>query len=123
MKLKVVFVSNFFNHHQKPFSEEMYQKLGQDFSFISTSVMREERKQLGYAQDNHPTYVIHAYEGPQQRNQALALIRDADVVIAGSTPNDMLLERIRAGKLLLRYAERPYKKKPSFIISRAFLLI
>ena len=22
--MKIVFVSNFFNHHQKPFSEEMY---------------------------------------------------------------------------------------------------
>ncbi|MBQ9761479.1 MAG: glycosyltransferase [Oscillospiraceae bacterium] len=41
----------------------------------------------------------------------MALINDADAVIAGAAPDDMLLERIRAGKLLLRYSERPFKKK------------
>ena len=34
-------------------------------------------------------------------------------MIAGSAPNDLLTERIRAGKLLIRYSERPYKKKAS----------
>ncbi len=111
--MKVVFVSNYFNHHQKPFCDEMYQRLGADFAFISTSVMREERKKLGYGQNDHPVYVLLAYEGEQQRREALAWIDHADVVIAGSAPNDMLLERIRAGKLLLRYAERPFKKKVS----------
>ncbi len=41
------------------------------------------------------------------------MIGDADVVIAGSAPDDMLRERIRAGKLTFRYSERPFKKKPS----------
>lgn len=113
--MKIVFVSNYFNHHQKPFCEEMYQRLGNDFAFISTSIMREERKKLGYAHGDQPVYVILAYEGPHEQQKALALINNADVVIAGSAPNDMLLERIRAGKLLLRYSERPYKKKPSFL--------
>lgn len=113
--MKVVFVSNYFNHHQKPFCEAMYRRLGADFRFISTTVMREERRKLGYAQEDFPTYVYLAYENTQCREAACRLINDADVVIAGSAPNDMLAERIRAGKLLLRYAERPYKKKASCI--------
>ena len=117
--MKVVFVSNYFNHHQKPFCEEMYQKLGSDFAFISTSVMREERKKLGYAQGDSPEYVVLAYEGEAQRSRAISLINEADVVIAGSAPNDFLKERIRAAKLLIRYVERPYKK-PATCLKRAY---
>ncbi|MBQ7345281.1 MAG: glycosyltransferase [Oscillospiraceae bacterium] len=111
--MKLVFVSNYFNHHQKPFCEEMYRRLGNDFVFISTSVMREERRKLGYVQDDHPAYVCLAYESERQKEAAMTLIRDADVVIAGSAPDDMLRERILAGKLLFRYSERPFKKKTS----------
>ena len=111
--LKIVFVSNYFNHHQKPFCEEMFQRLGNDFSFISTSVMREERRNLGYKQDDRQPYVILAYENTQQQQRALELIQNADVVIAGSAPKQLFLERIRKGKLLLRYSERPFKKKMS----------
>ena len=111
--MKVVFVSNYFNHHQKPFCEEMYHRLGDNFRFVSTGIMSEERRKLGYAQDDLPTYVHLAYENIQRREEACKLINAADFVIAGSAPNDMLVERIRAGKLLLRYAERPYKKKVS----------
>lgn len=109
--MKVVFVSNYFNHHQKPFCEEMYLRLGEDFAFISTSVMREERRKLGYAQGDSPEYVILAYEGQEQRNIAISLINEADIVIAGSAPNNLLKKRIRAGKLVLRYSERIYRKK------------
>lgn len=110
--MKIAFASNFFNHHQKPFCEEMYHRLGSDFVFIATSVMREERKKLGYTQDDRP-YVYLSYESPEKKQEAIDLINDADVVIAGSAPNDMLIERIKAGKLLFRYSERPNKVKSS----------
>lgn len=113
--MKVVFVSNYFNHHQKPFCEELYRRFGSDFVFISTSVMREERRKLGYSQDESPDYLLLSYENEKQKNKAISLIKDADVVIAGAAPNDLLLERIRQGKLLFRYGERPYKVKASLL--------
>lgn len=113
--MKVVFVSNYFNHHQKPFCEEMYRRLGTNFTFISTTVMREERKRLGYSQNDTPEYVLLSYESEEKYNNALTLINDADVVIAGSAPNMMLLDRIRSGKLLVRYSEHLFKKEVSFL--------
>ncbi|MBE5867331.1 MAG: glycosyltransferase [Lachnospiraceae bacterium] len=113
--MKVVFVSNYFNHHQKPFCEEMYKRLGNDFVFISTTVMREERRKLGYAQGEIPTYVYLAYEGENQYKAAISFINEADVVIAGAAPNDILRERILANKLIFRYSERPYKKVSSWL--------
>ena len=113
--MKFVFISNYFNHHQKPFCEEMYKKLGPDFVFISTTVMREERRKLGYTYDYSPKYVVFSYEGEEQRNKAISLINAADVVLAGAAPNDLLVGRIRSGKLLIRYSERIYKKRMSFV--------
>ena len=109
--MKVVFVSNYFNHHQKPFCEEMYKRLGDDFSFISTSTMREERKKLGYLEESNSPYVHLEYKGQAEHQKALDLINNADVVIAGSTPNDLIKDRIKANKLILRYSERPFRKK------------
>lgn len=76
--------------------------------------MREERKKLGYAQNDSPEYVLKSYENEQNRSRAIELVNNADVVIAGAPPNDMLKMRIKKGKLLLRYMERPYKIKASF---------
>lgn len=113
--MTVVFVSNYFNHHQKPFSQEMYKRLGEGFRFISTSVMREERRKLGYSDSDLPDYVLLSYLSEFSKNKAIELINNADVVIAGSAPEEMLAERIRAGKLVFRYSERPFKTEPSFI--------
>lgn len=46
--MKVVFASNYFNHHQKPFSNAMYKRLGDDYLFIETDEMGDFRKKLGY---------------------------------------------------------------------------
>lgn len=113
--MKIVFLSNYFNHHQKQICEELYQIVGKDFVFVSTSVMREERKNLGYIQNDHPSYVCLAYKGKEQYKKAISLINKADVVIAGSAPEKMLKQRIFQGKLLFRYSERPFKKKISFL--------
>lgn len=121
--MKFVFVSNYFNHHQRPFCEKMYELLSDDFVFISTSVMRDERRKLGYTEGNYPKYVLLSYENEEKRQEANYLINEADVVVAGSCPNDMLVKRIRNGKLLFRYSERPYKKEASVLkkIYHAFL--
>lgn len=111
--MKLVFVSNYFNHHQKSFCEELYKRLGNGFCFVSTGEMREERKKLGYSQDDHPGYVFDAHNDLQKKEAAIGMIDAADVVIAGSAPEEMLSKRLRAGKLILRYSERPFKTKPS----------
>lgn len=111
--MKIAFVSNYFNHHQKPFCEAMYKLLGDDFCFISTDVISAERIKLGYAQNDTLPYICLTYADPQARQRAIELIGEADAVVVGAAPAEYLEDRLRAGKLVLRYAERPYKKKPS----------
>lgn len=111
--MKITFVSNYFNHHQKPLCDELYLRFGQDFSFISTCEMREERKKLGYSQNSSPEYVVLAYEDKDKFEYAKKKIDSSDVVIAGSTPKEYIVDRIRDGKTILWYTERPFKKKIS----------
>ncbi len=108
--MKIVFVSNYYNHHQKSLCEALYAKLGDAFTFISTGKMREERKKLGYGMEETPSFVEYTYTSPEQKEHCCQLIDAADVVIAGSAPEEYLQNRRKHGKLIFRYSERLYKQ-------------
>lgn len=108
--MKIVFVSNYFNHHQQELSESLYRGTDGEFRFIATSVMRQERKKLGYETDKTSEFVLHTYLNETERRDAERWIMDADVVIAGSMPKDLLEPRKKAGKLIFRYSERLLKQ-------------
>ena len=46
-RMKVVFVSNYINHHQIPFCNAMREQLSEDFFFVQTEPMAEERIKMG----------------------------------------------------------------------------
>ena len=46
--MNIVFLSNYFNHHQKPFSDEMFKLIGDGFNFIETIPMENERIRMGW---------------------------------------------------------------------------
>lgn len=109
--MKLVFVSNYFNHHQQPLSEALSHREGVDYHFIATMPMPAQRKAFGYHMEQLPDYVCPSYESEKHLGRALALLDEADVVIAGSAPEWMVRRCIRKNKLVLRYAERPVKKR------------
>lgn len=105
--MKIVFVSNYLNHHQIPFSDEMYRLTNKNYFFIATEKMEEERLTMGWENDMEGVpYLMKTYETP---DKCLELIREADVVIVGSAPIEITKERIDTGKVLLKYSERIYK--------------
>lgn len=109
--MKVVFLSNFFNHHQQFFSNAMYSALGDDYTFIETAEMPLERKQLGYGIDNMPLYVKSLYNNPNDITSYIELIDNADVVISGSTPEKFLKYRKKRNRLIIRYHERLFRQE------------
>lgn len=108
--MKIVFLTNYFNHHQKPFSDEMYRLIGHDYTFVETSQMPEFRRYLGYAEVEYPDYVVKFSDYNENLQK---IVDDADVVIFGSAPEYMLKTRKRTNKIIFRYSERPLKKKIS----------
>ena len=101
--MKIAFLSNYFNHHQKPFCEAMYKRLGEDFIFVATSEVSEWRKKLGYIEMT-ANYVQNYSEDLD------AFINKCDVVIWGCAPYNLVKSRLREGKLTLFYSERIYRE-------------
>lgn len=120
--MKLVFISNYFNHHQKALSETFNNKLNEKYLFIATTLMREERKKLGYDEKDNPGYVLQTYLTKQNQKLVKQELINADVIIAGSAPEDLLQQCIRKNKLVFRYSERPLKKgrEPLKYIPRFF---
>ncbi len=105
--MKVTFYSNFLTHHQLPFCLEMKKQLGDDFKFVSTMKIFQWRLNLGFEDlDSKYDFVVKAYENQNEYNQALELAISSDVVIIGSTTDELITERLKQDKLTFRYRAR-----------------
>lgn len=113
--MKVVFVSNYYNHHQSAISEEFFKQTNGQYRFIQTEPMEEERRNMGWGNNGLPSFVMESYKDKETYKQCVELINSADVVIAGSAPEKIIRKRIRSGKLVFRYSERIYKNKKKLL--------
>ncbi|MCR4792626.1 MAG: glycosyltransferase [Lachnospiraceae bacterium] len=110
--MKVVFVSNYINHHQIPFCEAMISLVGSEgeFAFIQTEKVEEERTAMGWS-DDMPSFVHCSYEDEASHDKCLEMIMDADVALIGWTTDlSLVMPRLKAGALTFRISERLYKK-------------
>lgn len=112
--MTVVFVSNYFNHHQAPFAAAMDKLTKHRFHFVETCTMDSERKSLGWGGDSRPDYVLQAYLDPLSEQRAKDMIMNAGVVIWGSCPFSLIRPRLKAKKLTFAYSERLFKDNNLF---------
>ena len=104
---KFIFVSNYINHHQLPFCKAMWQLLKGDFVFIQTEPMEEERIRMGWAAQVDSDFVKYYYKEPELCREWIAACK---VVLFGGTDEESyIVERLKAGKSVIRYSERLYK--------------
>ena len=114
--MKVTFYSNFLTHHQVPFCLEMQKKLGDDFKFVSTVKIFQWRLDLGFKDlDKEYDFVVPAYENEEEYNKAKQLAMDSDVVIIGSTTDELIEERLKQDKITFRYRGRIFIFPDGFI--------
>ena len=107
--MKVTFVSNYMNHHQQPFSEAMRERLGEDYIFIQTQPMEQERVQMGW--DATAVTLPFVRKLWEDEDACKKLIFDSDVVLFGWTGREeLIVPRLLAGKLTFRNSERIYKE-------------
>lgn len=107
---KIVFISNYFNHHQKYLSEELFKLTNGSYCFIETKPIEEERIKMGWGENEAPDYVKQSYLSDEKLRECLDIIDNADCIITGSAPEFLLDNRKKSGKLIFRYSERPLKK-------------
>lgn len=102
-----IFLSNYYTHHQKALCEELYSANDGDFAFLANEEFSEERKNLGWSEDNDVGFVRQVKDiGHKATAEALD---EADVVIFGAAPLEMVTPRLKKEKIVLKYSERVYK--------------
>lgn len=109
--MQVTFFSNFLNHHQLPFCLEMMKHLENQFTFVETEPIEQERLDMGYEDmgEKYP-FVLKSYKDDECYERALKISFDSDVVIIGSAPEVFIQERLRENKVTFRYTERVLKE-------------
>ncbi len=100
--MKVVFLSNYLNHHQKPFCENMNGLCEENFSFVETGNMSSERSAMGWNKES-AEYVKNIAEATYD-------ISTADAVIFGNASDEYLNFCKEHKKPIFVYIERIYKK-------------
>ena len=107
--MTVVFISNYINHHQIPFCGACYKQWGEGFVFIQTQPMEQERLDMGWSRTGEKLpYVLCYYE---EEKRCRDLIQESDVLLAGwNDKEELVQERMNAGKLTIRISERLYRE-------------
>ena len=103
--MKITFITNYMTHHQLPFANALYGLIGDDFTFIETNNMDEERMNMGWSIDKSKYPYIHSFENSIYDE----IIEQGEVVILGGTHQVYLGKRLDNKKLTFRYYERLYK--------------
>lgn len=113
--MKIVFITNMMNHHQKPVADYLYSQFGSDYHFVTTMPIPQKFLNVGYKNNDGCPYIIPLYE---EKNKEVVeqLVLDADVVIMGGTHIESLIDlRVKTGKLLMFYSERWHKRRRSYL--------
>ncbi len=92
--MKLVFYSNFLNHHQVLVADELFKHLGDDFRFVAT--LPRDKKELKGGQDySSRPYCILAAESHKAYDEALWLAKEADVCVFGACSQEYAVERAK----------------------------
>lgn len=105
--MKIVYCSNFMNHHQLPLAEAFW-KLGHEYTFLADTPIPQQRVAFGYKDMNALPYVIRTYESDEAYQYACEKVKEADVVIVGAADHDYL-SLCSGNQVLFRNTERIFR--------------
>ncbi|NLG05543.1 MAG: glycosyltransferase, partial [Clostridia bacterium] len=106
----LTFFSNYFNHHQKALCDEWFRIFGENFTFVETEPIEGFRANMGWGNEEVPSYVLKTYLSEENKAKAIALGVDSDLVVMGTAPEEFITKRLKQDKLTFRYSERPLKE-------------
>lgn len=110
--MKIVFVSNFMNHYQITISDELCRLCDGQYWFVETNMLPESFKKNSGFVDFERNYIIRAWHSKEEKNKAIQLAFDADVVIGGDGKGNIpyIKKRLLNNKLTFDCSERILKK-------------
>ena len=110
MSKKLVFVSNCTSHYSLSLSEAFVKIYGDSFRFITTIPLAKGEGLPSYFRDTaEMPFVLRAYESPEASDTARRMIDEADCVLVGGVPVNVVASRLKQGKLTFMQSERFFK--------------
>lgn len=120
--MKIVYFSNFINHHQANVSDELYKKNGIEYTFVELIPIYDWLLKGGYSDLSSRPYVLQAWKSEENYNKAIDLLNNAEVALFGSRESlKYKAMRAKTGKLSFNVGERWLKRgwinvfSPNFI--------
>ncbi len=110
--MRIAYFSSVLNHHQIEFCDNMYRIHGDEFTFVSTMDIEQQRIALGYKLFTRP-YNLLMHISDANKQKAKELFQNADIVILGVLLEEWLQQRLKSGKITFLHKERLFKQKPS----------
>lgn len=109
--MKIVFFSNFINHHQVNVADELYRQTDKNYHFVELIPIYDWLIRGGYFNFSSRPYVIQAWKSKENMEKAMELLYSSDVALF-SCPESLPYEVIRAktGKLTIDISERWLKR-------------
>lgn len=110
--MKIVFCSNFMNHHQENLSQEFYRLCDGEYYFLACEPIEQERLDMGYEDMNEKyDFIVRPYDNEQEKKRAKELIKNCDLLIFGSGDKKYLKMRMKLNLTTFEYTERIFKEK------------
>ena len=107
--VKLVFASNYFNHHQISLAKAFSRIYGDDYVFIAFTEFNAKRLSIGYRDMNQEPFVFRAYESPSAMSEAKRVIDEAECVIIAGMPVSLVSSRLNLGRITFMQSERFFK--------------
>lgn len=118
MDLSLAYITCIPTHHQLPIGKALHDLLGDKFRMIFLNPVDEERLRMGWEDNSDQEWVIRTWLSQAEKEKTTRWLNEADVVVYGDVPIDLVRERILSGKLTFRYSERLFKR--GFLIGFAW---
>ena len=108
----LVYGTNIWSHHQAPIAFELAKLLPSgDFHMALFEPVRNERIQLGWTAGENLPWVLGPPRDESDAKSLSAYCREADVMVFGACPREILEARAAAGKLTMVASERLLKRR------------
>lgn len=121
--MKIVFFSNFLNHHQALVADELYRMTDGNYTFVEVMLMPEWIAKSGYPDYTTKQYLLQAWKSEESMRTARQLAVEADVALfAGFEVLDLEKLRIASSeKITFDVSERWLKRGLLNILSPRIL--
>lgn len=106
--MNIVFLSNYYTHHQKTLCEALHKLTKDSFLFVENEEFSHEREKIGWKKNEGVSFVKKYSEMTDENKKSI--IKESDLIILGSAPLSMIKERLRSKRITFKYSERIYKR-------------